>query len=287
MKNKKSIFSAAFSLAVAACLVGSVCHAAQSDINVRGDIDSNGTVSVSDIMCLKKYLLGVTDKINQNADMNNDNMINIIDLIILKNDLISEDQITCVTTADTSEITAGVSDSTKASETVENSQQTSDEVTTTSLYAPAETTQVTSVTAQAKTTTDVSDVTQITSQMSDEDREKALFEKINDSRSAGSYRTLIYSNDLKSAADMLIQSAAGQVSDTTPVGRIDIQLPPEMAFYPGKFECYCVDSDNPAYAADCIIKDSGSDVINSGYNLIGISYCRISQDRSLWYVAMM
>lgn len=60
--------------------------------HIEGDIDSNGSVSVSDLSLLAKYLLSsvsLTDEQFRAADLNNDSKVNVIDLIKLKNIIIS------------------------------------------------------------------------------------------------------------------------------------------------------------------------------------------------------
>ncbi|MDO5560504.1 MAG: glycoside hydrolase family 127 protein [Oscillospiraceae bacterium] len=59
---------------------------------IRGDVNLDHTVSVSDAAMLQRYLLGKTDLTQeqiQTADMNYDNKINIIDFILLKKTLLA------------------------------------------------------------------------------------------------------------------------------------------------------------------------------------------------------
>jgi len=55
------------------------------DKSLLGDYNSDGKVNSSDLLTLKKYLLGIEDSINvTNADLNADEKVNISDLLILK-----------------------------------------------------------------------------------------------------------------------------------------------------------------------------------------------------------
>jgi lysophospholipase L1-like esterase len=53
----------------------------------KGDANSDGSVTATDIVLLQNRLLGLTDteNISEGADMNDDGKINILDLILLKN----------------------------------------------------------------------------------------------------------------------------------------------------------------------------------------------------------
>jgi hypothetical protein len=62
----------------------------QQSSNVKGDVDSNGSVTSSDIVSMMQALVGKKTLSSQgktNADMNGDGKISIIDLIMLKNKL--------------------------------------------------------------------------------------------------------------------------------------------------------------------------------------------------------
>ncbi len=55
---------------------------------VKGDTDGNGTVNTADIVALMEYMIGMTDlseQCRENADMNSDGKISVIDLIMVKN----------------------------------------------------------------------------------------------------------------------------------------------------------------------------------------------------------
>ena len=52
----------------------------------KGDVNTDGQVSILDVVTLQKYLLGYSGiiNLNYNADMNDDNVLNIYDLVLLK-----------------------------------------------------------------------------------------------------------------------------------------------------------------------------------------------------------
>ncbi|MBR7084638.1 MAG: dockerin type I repeat-containing protein, partial [Oscillospiraceae bacterium] len=57
----------------------------------KGNILKNGSVGVADTICLQKYLHGkqkLTQEQAQLADMNDDGIVNVYDLILLKRKLI-------------------------------------------------------------------------------------------------------------------------------------------------------------------------------------------------------
>lgn len=61
--------------------------------NIIGDCNDNGIVNVSDMLILKKYILGISDssKIDLiNADYNKDDNVNVIDLLYLQRYLLNE-----------------------------------------------------------------------------------------------------------------------------------------------------------------------------------------------------
>lgn len=66
-------------------------HITSDDVQ-KGDINSDKSVNVSDIVSLQKYLIK-TEQLNESgfkaADLNDDNKINIFDLVILKRIIIS------------------------------------------------------------------------------------------------------------------------------------------------------------------------------------------------------
>ncbi len=54
-----------------------------------GDVDQNGTVNFDDVKALQNFLLGKTQNLSGNADMNNDHVINALDLTLLKKKLLN------------------------------------------------------------------------------------------------------------------------------------------------------------------------------------------------------
>ncbi|MBR3630167.1 MAG: RICIN domain-containing protein [Oscillospiraceae bacterium] len=60
-------------------------------VRIKGDVDANGTVNVSDIVMMQKYLLGI-GTLNDYAqgDMNEDDVLDIFDLALMKRVLLSK-----------------------------------------------------------------------------------------------------------------------------------------------------------------------------------------------------
>ena len=58
--------------------------------NMQGDVNNDGVVDVKDVKYLQDYLHQRVTSISINADMNQDNMINIYDLCLLKNLLLAQ-----------------------------------------------------------------------------------------------------------------------------------------------------------------------------------------------------
>lgn len=58
--------------------------------NIQGDVNNDGVVDIADVKYLQDYLHQRVTSISNNADMNQDNMINIYDLCLLKNLLLAE-----------------------------------------------------------------------------------------------------------------------------------------------------------------------------------------------------
>ncbi|MGN0581928.1 MAG: dockerin type I repeat-containing protein [Oscillospiraceae bacterium] len=57
-----------------------------TDNPVKGDCNFDGIISVSDVIAMKKWILGTGDvQVIDNADMNDDGCVNIIDFCLLKN----------------------------------------------------------------------------------------------------------------------------------------------------------------------------------------------------------
>lgn len=64
---------------------------AQSEI--KGDINGDGSLSVSDITLMRKYMLGVSELSDEqylNADINNDGSVNVLDLVMTVSALMSD-----------------------------------------------------------------------------------------------------------------------------------------------------------------------------------------------------
>ena len=83
MKRYVRKFTAALA---AVTLCSSFAATASADI-LKGDADGNGVISAADIVALSAHMLGsrtLTDEQKANADLNGDNVINLIDYIMLK-----------------------------------------------------------------------------------------------------------------------------------------------------------------------------------------------------------
>lgn len=58
--------------------------AAMCEVTMLGDANNDGSVSLTDLVTLQRYLLRKADAISVNADLNTDNCINVVDLCLLK-----------------------------------------------------------------------------------------------------------------------------------------------------------------------------------------------------------
>ena len=87
--NMKNLFSktTAGLAALTLCASFAAPAGAAEDV-IKGDVDGNGVVSGADLVALSAHLLGsktLSDELKANADMNDNNEINVIDYILLKN----------------------------------------------------------------------------------------------------------------------------------------------------------------------------------------------------------
>ena len=86
----KKIFSktAAAVAALTLCASFAAVPAGAAEEALKGDADGNGVISAADLVALSAHILGsktIADEIRANADMNDNNEINVIDYILLKN----------------------------------------------------------------------------------------------------------------------------------------------------------------------------------------------------------
>ena len=86
----KKIFSktAAAVAALTLCASFAAVPAGAAEEVLKGDADGNGVISAADLVALSAHILGsktIVDEIKANADMNDNNEINVIDYILLKN----------------------------------------------------------------------------------------------------------------------------------------------------------------------------------------------------------
>ena len=85
----KIIFKATFSLiVVAVILLGSISVSATEVVSGYGDVNMDNEVNSADLISLRKYLLGVSEK-TMFTDVNNDKYTDIRDLVRLKKILVS------------------------------------------------------------------------------------------------------------------------------------------------------------------------------------------------------
>ena len=86
--NFKKIAAAALSFSIIAAESQScplnLLNTNAADAALSGDANNDGSVNISDTVTLQKYLLGKSKEISANADMNNDNYIDIFDLKLLR-----------------------------------------------------------------------------------------------------------------------------------------------------------------------------------------------------------
>lgn len=61
----------------------------QNNQGISGDLTIDSTIDYSDLLCIKKYLLGIQSN-PQNADMNQDGTVNVIDMLMLKDIVIKQ-----------------------------------------------------------------------------------------------------------------------------------------------------------------------------------------------------
>jgi hypothetical protein len=74
--------------ALTICASFSAVTAGAAEEVLKGDVDGNGVVSAADLVALSAHILGsktIDETIKANADMNDNNEINVIDFILLKN----------------------------------------------------------------------------------------------------------------------------------------------------------------------------------------------------------
>ena len=74
--------------ALTICASFSAVPAGAAEEVLKGDVDGNGVVSAADLVALSAHILGsktIDETIKANADMNDNNEINVIDFILLKN----------------------------------------------------------------------------------------------------------------------------------------------------------------------------------------------------------
>ena len=61
----------------------------EPDTGLKGDVNGDGAVNTKDFVDMVKYLTGQSStELTENADLNDDNRFNSVDLILLKNKLI-------------------------------------------------------------------------------------------------------------------------------------------------------------------------------------------------------
>jgi len=84
MVKKVIVLALLFTLMVSAC----------ASAPMFGDVTNDGLIDEADIQCLKDYILGKDVTINlDNADVNQDGSINVLDLLKIKRHIIGVEEI--------------------------------------------------------------------------------------------------------------------------------------------------------------------------------------------------
>lgn len=100
-------------LSVAAVLIFSVpmSSIALSEESVKGDVNADGYFNIADIVQLQKWLISATDSKLDNwtaADFNSDNIINSLDLSLMKNALINSSPSNTISVSSIEELFAAI-----------------------------------------------------------------------------------------------------------------------------------------------------------------------------------
>ena len=100
-------------LSVAAVLIFSVpmSSIALSEESVKGDVNADGYFNIADIVQLQKWLISATDsKLDKwtEADFNNNNIINSLDLSLMKNALINSSPSNTISVSSIEELFAAI-----------------------------------------------------------------------------------------------------------------------------------------------------------------------------------
>lgn len=100
-------------LSVAAVLIFSVpmSSIARSEESVKGDVNADGYFNIADIVQLQKWLISAIDsKLDKwtEADFNSDNIINSLDLSLMKNALINSSPSNTISVSSIEELFAAI-----------------------------------------------------------------------------------------------------------------------------------------------------------------------------------
>ena len=166
---------------------------------IKGDVNCDGIISGVDALSMRQYLLGqneLDDKVQINSDIDGNGKINIVDMILITEMLISntgettttttsESDNTVITTSDqtvTSEVTTAMSEQETQPLTTTAPDQTTEEVTTTPKQTTTKVTTTPTQTTTAKVTTTPKQIPADTPNPLDDKLKASIFKLVNEER---------------------------------------------------------------------------------------------------------
>ena len=201
---------------------------------IKGDVNCDGIVSGVDALSMRKYLLG-QDELDHRAQMNSDidgnGKINIVDMILITEMLISntgettttttsESDNTVITTSDqtvTSEVTTAMSEQETQPLTTTAPDQTTEEVTTTPKQTTTKVTTTPTQTTTAKVTTTPKQIPADTPNPLDDKLKASIFKLVNEEREKNGSKPVNLDITLSYVADI----RAAELSDFFDIDRPD------------------------------------------------------------------
>ena len=201
---------------------------------IKGDVNCDGIVSGVDALSMRKYLLG-QDELDHRAQMNSDiddnEKINIVDMILITEMLISntgettttttsESDNTVITTSDqtvTSEVTTAMSEQETQPLTTTAPDQTTEEVTTTPKQTTTKVTTTPTQTTTAKVTTTPKQIPADTPNPLDDKLKASIFKLVNEEREKNGSKPVNLDITLSYVADI----RAAELSDFFDIDRPD------------------------------------------------------------------